>query len=342
MAIPSWRAICIQMPSELAAKAETQAQARAIIGRNLDVAVQAITQACAAHEPPQLVVLPEFGLQGPPHHHDIASWLELACGEIPGPMTAPLQALAKARGIFIAGNLFERDPRWPGRFFNSCFLIDDQGEVILRFRRINTAMWPSPHDFMDDYFAEYGVEGTFPVVETRLGRLAMVACGEIAVPEVLRALMMRGAEVLLHPTNEALAPAQEAAKIARAAENMMYVVSANVAGGIGFSYDGSVPGGRSRIVDFRGETLAFEPGAQPSTEVAAKIDVEALRAARRDLGLGNTLLRSRWEIYRGLFASASFYPPNQFLQAPMANVAATRPVAEAALQNLIDAGISQR
>ena len=340
MTLQPWRATCIQMPSALAAKAQTPEQAQAIIAGNLAKAVELIAQACDSAQPPQLVVLPEFALQGPPHQHGIADWLELACGTIPGPMTAPLQKIAAERGIFVAGNLFERDERWPGRFFNTCFLIDDSGEVILRYRRINTAMWPSPHDFMDDYFAEYGVEGTFPVVDTRLGRLALIACGEISVPEVVRAFMLRGAEVLVHPTNEELSPGQEAAKIARAAENMMYVVSANVSGGIGFSYDGSVPGGRSRIIDFRGGTMAYQADAETSTAVSAEIDVEALRSARRDLGLGNTLLRNRWEMYRPLMASASFYPPNQFLQAPMPDSAATRPIAQAALQNLVKAGVS--
>jgi len=342
MSIQPWRATCVQMPSQLAARADTADAARSIIESNLAVAVAAIEAACDGPLPPDLVVLPEFGLQGPPHHHDVEAWMALACGTIPGPMTEPLQAIARQRGIFIAGNLFEVDPRWPGRFFNSCFLIDDSGEIILRFRRINTAMWPSPHDFMDAYFEAYGLEGTFPVVDTRLGRLALIACGEIAVPEVVRAFMLRGAEVLLHPTNEALSPGQEAAKIARAAENMMYVVSANVAGSIGFSWDGNTPGGRSRIVDFRGETIAFVPDAAPATGVSAMIDVGALRKARLDLGLGNTLLRNRWDMYRTLFAEAKAYPANQFLETPMTSSTQTRAVSEQALAHLVDAGISTR
>jgi predicted amidohydrolase len=178
------------------------------------------------------------------------------------------------------------------------------------------------------------------VVDTELGRLAMIACGEIAVPEVARVLMMRGAEVILHPTNEEKSPAQEAAKVARAAENMLYVVSANVAGGIGFSADGSVPGGRSHIIDYRGATLAFEAGAEESTGVSAVIDVAALRAARRDLGMGNTLLRARWEMYRPFFAQAAAYPPNQFLAQAMTDIALTKPAAEAALRTLMATGVA--
>ena len=334
-----WRATCIQMKSRLATQAADRDAAWEIIRGNITRAVAMIRTACAGPNPPRLVVLPEFGMQGPPHGGTVAAWIAKACCPIPGPISEPFQALARELGIFIAANQFEADPDWPGRFFNCCFLIDPKGEVLLRFRRINTASWPSPHDLMDAYVDRHGPAGTFPVVETELGRLAMVACGELAVPEVARVLMMRGAEVILHPTNEQYSAAQESAKICRPAENMVYLISANVAGGIGFSADGSVLGGRSRIVDFRGNTLAYDEGSEESDKVSADIDIEALRTARRDLGMGNTILRARFEMYRPFYQDAVFYPANQFLDQPMPEAGAARPVAEAALGNLERLGI---
>lgn len=340
--VAPWRATCIQMKSDLAARADSPEAAWRIIDENVERATRMIDLACQGAEPPNLVVLPEFVFQGPPHGVPVAEWIAKACDSLPGRATAPLQKLAIRRGIYIAGNLFERDDRWPGRFFNSCFLIDPKGEVILRYRRVNTALWPSPHDFMDQYFSEYGVEGTFPVADTPLGKLAVIACGEIAVPEVSRAFLVRGAEVLLHPTNEERSAGQEAAKVARAAENMMYIVSANVAGPIGFSLDGRISGGRSRIIDYRGNTLAYEDGAEESVSVSATIDIEALRTARCDTGLANTILRSRWEMYGALAKSATFYPPNAFAGAPMKDSSETRAPTAVALQNLLDAGIATR
>jgi predicted amidohydrolase len=339
MTVEPWRATCIQMRSRLAAKAADREKAWAIIEGNIDRAVAMITATCEGPRKPKLVVLPEFAMQGPPHGGTIADWIEKACCPIPGRITEPLQALAKRLRIHIAANQFEIDPQWPGRFFNCCFLVDPEGDVRLRFRRINTASWPSPHDLMDAYIGHHGIAGTFPVVDTELGRLAMLACGELAVPEVARVLMMRGAEVILHPTNEQYSPAQEAAKISRPAENMLYLVSANVAGGIGFSADGSVLGGRSRIVDFRGQTLSYDESTEESDKVSAEIDIEALRAARRDLGMGNSILRSRFEMYRPFYSEAVFYPANQFLAEPMPEAAAARPVAEAALRKLERLGI---
>jgi hypothetical protein len=211
--------------------------------------------------------------------------------------------------------------------------------VILRYRRINTAVFPSPHDFMDAYLARYSREEIFPVVDTELGCIGMIACGEISVPEVARVMMMQGAEVILHPTNGEKSEAQDAAKIARAAENMVYLISANVAGPIGFSRDRSVPGGRSRILDFRGTLLAYQEEAVESTAVCAAIDVEALRRARREDCGPSSLIRARFEMYRPFYQAAAFYPPNSFLEAPMADLAATAPAVAASRRNLARARV---
>jgi predicted amidohydrolase len=340
MRIHLWRASCIQTRSRLAVKAADRLGAWAIIKENLEHALSLIDAATQSAEPPKLVVLPEFALQGPPHGLPAADWIEKACCPIPGAISEPLQSLAHRRHIYIGAHQFESDPEWPGRYFNTSFLIDPDGAVILRYRRVNTAAFPSPHDFMDKYLARYSITETFPVVDTPLGRLAMIPCGEINVPEVARVLMMQGAEVILHPTNSPRRPAQEAAKIVRAAENMVFVISANVAQGIGFSLDGSVPGGRSHIIDYLGRTLSYEDSAEETTAVSALIDVEALRAARKqDTGTANPLLRARWEMYRPFFGTASFYPPNSFLDAPMSDAESAKPAIAASLQNMTKAGV---
>jgi predicted amidohydrolase len=340
MTIQPWRASCIQTKSRLAVKAADRLGAWAIIKDNIAHALALIDAAAQSAERPALVVLPEFALQGPPHGLPAADWIEKACCPIAGAITEPLQGLAHRRQIYIGAHQFESDPEWPGRYFNTSFLIDPNGAVILRYRRVNTAAFPSPHDFMDKYLARYSSTETFPVVDTPLGRLAMIPCGEINVPEVARVLMMQGAEVILHPTNSPKRPAQEAAKVVRAAENMVFVISANVAQGIGFSLDGSVLGGRSHIIDYLGRTLSYEESAEETTAVSALIDVEALRVARReDTGTSNPLLRARWEMYRPFFGTASFYPPNSFLDAPMADAEAAKPAIAASLQNMAKAGV---
>jgi len=335
MTIVPWRATCIQMPSRLACLASDPGEAAAVIQENLRSATDLIERAMRSNSPPRLVVLPEFAFQGPPHGMPASRWIPHACSPIPGLISQTLQALARRHGIFIAAHQFEAPEEWPGRYFNTSFLISPEGAVVLRYRRINTAAFPSPHDMMDAYLASTPENEIFPVLDTELGRLALIPCGEINVPEVARVLMMQGAEVILHSTNSPLRPPQEAAKLVRAVENMMVVVSANVAGGIGFSLDGSVRGGRSHIIDHLGTTLAFEPNDTPSLRASALIDIEALRADRmRDFGTMNPLLRARWEMYRPFYARASFYPPNSFLVTPMESKADAAPALAASIQNM--------
>ena len=127
MAIKSWRATSIQMRSERASQAQSAKAAKAVIARNVATLVRMIEEACASEQKPDLVVFPEFAMQGPPLHLKVEEWIARACSSIPGPLTEPLQELAKRHGIFIAGNMFEAPPEWPGRYFNSSFLIDASG-----------------------------------------------------------------------------------------------------------------------------------------------------------------------------------------------------------------------
>lgn len=350
MPIQPWRATCIQMPSRVARTAADRREAWAIISGNIERGLMLIDRSMAAEQPPpRLVLLPEFAFQGPPRGESVDEWIGKACYSVPGEITVPFQAKAAELGIYIGGNQFEADPEWPHRHFNTSWLIDPAGDVILRYRRIHTAQWVSPHDLLDAYLDRYGVDGLFPVADTELGRIGMLACGEILVPESARVLMLRGAEVLLHPTNEPYSEAEEAAKIVAAAANMMYVVSANVAGPIGFS-DGEpmndpvrgtpVQGGHSRIVSYKGETLALDETPAESVAVSSVLDVEALRAARRDLTMANQILRTRFEVFRPFYDGTEFWPANEFLAEPMAHFKATERVAAAAVGNLIRLGVA--
>lgn len=339
MTVEPWRATCIQMTSAVASDAPDRAAAWAIIEANLTRAIGLIEAACDGPTPPKLVVLPEFVFQGPPRATPVSQWIDKACATIPGPITDRLAEVAKRRGVYIAGNHFEVDPHWPDRYFNSSFLLDDQGAVILRYRRINTASWTSPHDILDEYREAYGEEGIFPVVDTPLGKLAIFPCGEVTVPELSRVFMLRGAEVLLHPHNGPVTAPSEAAKTCRAAENMCYLISANVAGGIGFSADGKELGGHSRIIDHLGNDIAADNSPAESTAATAIIDVAALRAARRDKGMGNMLLRSRFEMYRGYYAKADFYPANGLAGGAFEAYPELTPLQDQALANMARAGV---
>ncbi len=345
MAITPWRATVVQMPTEILWPSIDAADAARRQQHNIDIALKLVDEAMIADPSPKLVLLPEYAFTGQPNGGSVAGWINLACHSVPGPLTAPFEQKAREHRIYIGGNQFETDPEWPGRFFNTSWLIAPDGSIILRYRRVHTAMWCSPHDIYDDYLSRYGGwESLWPVVDTELGRIGMIPCGEIAVPEVMRTMALRGTEVLLHPTWEIRSEAQDAAKVTAAAANGMYVISANVAASLS---DGAVEdrpsnqpvGSGSRIVDPRGRTIALLDGHDTGLGVSAVIDTESVRSLRSDISMANPLLRLRFETFGPTYTGRTIYPPNAFLDLPLSAYSQIeRPAAVAltALQSTFD------
>jgi predicted amidohydrolase len=339
--IHPWKATCMQVHIHSVNAARNAEEALTLIHRALDRWIT-LLRGVARDGGRQLALFPEFALTGFPLGESAAEWIEKACIEIPGPVTERLQKTAQELGIWIGANSYERDPTWPGRYFNCSYLIAPNGDLILKYRRINTVQTGSPHDFLDLYLERYGIEGTFPVARTELGNLAMMPCGEIMYPEAARMFMFRGAEVLLHPTSDQGASdrwAWESAKKVRASENMMYLISANQTGMLGGPGPTGQSAGHSKIYDWNGRILADTGGPGESTAASEVIDVEALRRARVAPGGGNRLLRQRIEIYRPLYDRVQCYPPNRFADAPMDSKARILEIQSEAVENLLRTGI---
>ena len=74
--------------------------------------------------------------------------------------------------------------------------------------------------------------------------------------------------------------------------------------------------------------------------MSSVLDVEALRAARRDLTMANQILRTRFEVFRPFYDGTEFWPANEFLAEPMTHFKATERVAAAAVGNLIRLGVA--
>jgi len=304
--------------------ASTRAEAMDIVNKSIDRWEELIRfTANRGGGMKQLMLFPEFNLQGFPLTENAQEWIEKACLEIPGSAEIDrLRGICKEYGVFIGANAYERPPEWPGRYFNCSFLIDPSGEVILKYRRISTAQGSSPHDVLDEYVEKHGVEGLFPVARTELGNIGMMPCGEILWPETARCLMMRGAEVILHPTSDhgrSQFMAWESAKRCRAAENMLYFVSCNAGKIIGpIPEDTHV--GNSKIIDYQGQIMVESGGAGESTVASAVLDLDALRRARctpsGPFGV-NRLARLRMEAYQKVLADGAFYPVNLWADKPM-------------------------
>ena len=260
----------------------------------------------------RLVVLPEYFLTGFPMGDPLPVWKEKACLETNGPEYDALARIATDNDIFLAGNIYEIDPHFPELYFQTCFAIDPAGEVVLRYRRLNSMFAPTPHDVWDQYLDRYGLEGVFPVARTAIGNLAAIASEEILYPEIARCMALRGAEVLLHPTsqsNEVVRSPKDVVAVARAIENMAYLVSANSAGIKDTPLPAESADGGSKIVNYKGLVLA-KSGPGETMTATAEIDLTALRRYRRRPGMENLLSRQRLELYTQSYGMSGYYPAN--------------------------------
>ncbi len=263
----------------------------------------------------RLVVLPEYFLSGFPLGETLPQWMEKACLKPDGPEYQALAQVAKDNHIFMSGNAYELDDHFPELYFQTSFILNPAGEVILRYRRLNSMFAPTPHDVWDEYLRVYGYEAVFPVADTEIGKLACIASEEILYPEVARCLMMRGAEVFLHSSSEVgsnLLTQKNVAKLARAIENMAYVVSANSAGITGTDIPAASTDGASKIIHYEGMVLA-EAGYGESMVANATLDLEALRYHRRRPGMSHFIARQRPELYAPSYQNARFYTVNNLL-----------------------------
>lgn len=241
----------------------------------------------------RLVVLPEYVLTGFPMGETTAAWSAKAALEIEGPEYQALGAIARSADIFLAGNAYEQDSHFPGLYFQTSFVIAPDAKVVLRYRRLISMFSPSPYDVYDRYVSVYGSDALFPVADTEIGRLAAVASEEILYPEIARAFALRGAEVLVHSSSEsgsAIATPKGIAKLARAIENLAWVVSANTAGIEGVAIPSASTDGGSTVIDHRGIVLA-QAGFGQSMSAYAEIDLAASRRSRRRPGMANLLAR---------------------------------------------------
>jgi len=264
--------------------------------------------------PVRLVVLPEYFLTSFPMGESIPAWIAKACLQIDGPEYRALSEAAQENKIFLSGNAYECDPHFPDLYFQTSFIIDDSGDVILRYRRLISMYSPTPHDVLDAYLDRYGADALFPVVDTELGRLACVASEEILYPEISRALALNGAEVICHSSSEVGSPRvtpKNIAKQARAYENMAYVVSANSASIEGLPFPEASTNLSSQVVDYKGAVLA-EAASGESMAGCAEVDIAALRFTREKPAMTNTLARQRLELFENIYKQ-SVYPANTML-----------------------------
>jgi predicted amidohydrolase len=266
--------------------------------------------------PVKLAVLPEYFLTSYPGRISIPDFADKAALEVDGPEYEALGKIAQEQKLFLSGNAYEADKNFPGLYFQTSFVIAPDGNVVLRYRRLNSMFAPTPHDVWSKYLDIYGLDGVFPVAKTEIGNLAAIASEEILYPEIARAHALRGAEVFVHSSSEIgspMATPKMIAKRARAFENIAYVISANTAGITDTALPQASADGNSMVVDWKGNILAQSNSGETFTAFA-DIDLSALRAARRKPGMTNTLSRQRNALFAAAYASDSHQRANSLIE----------------------------
>jgi 5-aminopentanamidase len=226
--------------------------------RNLESCVKRMEEAAAAGA--ELLVLPECAIPG--YMFDSLDEAQRFAEEIPGPSTERLEAECGRLGLHTVCGLLERDG---DGVRNAAVLVGPDG-LIATYRKTHL-----PYLGVDR-FATPGDE--LEVHDTPLGRIGIEICYDLRFPEVTRALALRGADLVAHPTNFPMAARvqTELITVARAAENRIYLLTANR---VGKERRGEFCGW-SQIVDPYGKRLA-EAGEAEEALLVADVDVERAR-----------------------------------------------------------------
>ncbi len=241
---------------------------------NLAQALAGITR--LAGRGARLILLPEMFSTG----FDYGRLPALAAGT---PLVLErLRAEAARLGVALCGSLPEIEG---GRVFNTCYLIDERGEVTAAYRKV--------HLFPPTGEPAHFAAGGSPVLGSAAGlRLGLLTCFDLRFPELARALTLAGAEALCVVAQWPAARAAHWRLLARARalENQLPLAACNACG---VTASGLRLGGGSLMCSAEGEVLA-EAGEE-SAEIAAELDPESAQEFRRGLP---ALAVRRPEVYR--------------------------------------------
>lgn len=233
------------------------------IARNVDACIDWMTR--AAGEGARLVAFPECALTGYCFRDRDEAW-EAALERDGGAMRRLTQAAA-ALDVHVAVGYLERVG---GRIANSASILGPTG-LVAHYRKTHL-----PYLGVDRW-VDPGCE-PFTVHEAAGLRVGLLICYDASFPEATRALALKGADLVLLPTNwpeEAVAKADWLPNT-RAYENVIYFAAVNRVG----TERGYAFHGKSRVCGPTGETLAQGPA---DSEAMLLVDIDPVRARTKKI-----------------------------------------------------------
>jgi deaminated glutathione amidase len=221
---------------------------------------------CPGVSQPHLVVFPEvmmrdFGSPG----SDISEFAE----DLDGPFVKRIAELAAAHDVTVVAGMFERSED-PGRPYNTLVVVDADG-LRASYRKIHL------YDSFGYKESDRLLAGALEPVVVEVGgfRVGLMTCYDLRFPELARALVDQGAELLVVPAAWVAGPGKaghwRTLLKARAIENTVYVAAA--------AQPGPRYTGHSMVVTPRGDTVEIEEGG---LAVQGRIEREVLDEMRAE------------------------------------------------------------
>jgi predicted amidohydrolase len=186
-------------------------------------------------------------------------------------------ALCRERGIYLVTGFAEKAGE---KVYNSALLLGPRG-LLSTYRKVHLfnleKRWFDPGDL------------PFRVRRVRGVKVGMMVCFDWVFPEAARALALRGAELIAHPSNLVLDYCQRV-MVARCIENGVFAITTNRFGEDRRPHASVRFTGRSQIVDPRGDLLDRAPSQRSRLCV---VDIDPARARDKLITPRNHLLRDR-------------------------------------------------
>ena len=165
---------------------------------------------------------------------------------ITGSFVKTIAKAAKKNSIQVVGTFYEKSKK-KDRVYDTCFLISKSGKILSKYRKIHL------YDALGFKESKKMIPGQKIVspTKTNIGKLGMLICYDLRFPEMSRALVTAGSEILVAPSAWVKGKMKEEHWITinktRAIENGCYIIAPDQVGNIYC--------GRSVVVDPYGKIL---------------------------------------------------------------------------------------
>jgi predicted amidohydrolase len=273
------------MKSEPVLCAVVQMTARDDLQANLDRAEGLVRK--AAHRGARLVALPEnLSFMGP-EEAKLATAEQWPLGAVSaedasvGRVRAWAARLARDVGVWLLlGGVTEASAN-VNRVHNTCVVLNSEGELVAKYRKIHRfdVSLADGTQLRESKVVDAGSEVV--ACGSPIGVLGLSICYDVRFPELYRALVDKGAEVLSVPAAFTVPTGRDHWHVllrARAIESQCYVIAAAQWGSHGH---GRSTYGHALIVDPWGTVIAECPDGEGIA--VAEIDLARLRAIRAQL-----------------------------------------------------------